>query len=217
MFITGLQLLTADLKATTEFYSSVLGLQVSERTESSVSIQAGYSTITFLESVHSKPCYHFAFNIPPDKLDEAYKWSSARFQIFDIESYGKIAGFPAWNARSFYFSDPAGNVLELIARSDLDEARKEGFDGNFILGVSEIGIPVTGVKEAFENVCLEYNLRCFERQRVLDNFAAAGDDHGLLIFVEEGKLWYPTQIPAIAYPCRIEINDEHGMRTIAFG
>ena len=38
-----------------------------------------------------------------------------------------IANFVNWHAKSVYFFDPAGNIVELIARFDLDNKTSETF------------------------------------------------------------------------------------------
>ena len=47
-------------------------------------------------------------------------------ELLWLDDYkGYIADFIKWHAKSFYFKDPAGNILELIARFDLDDIAGE--------------------------------------------------------------------------------------------
>ena len=74
------------------------------------------------------PFYHFAFNIPSNKFEEAFQWMQTRVDLLWLDDYKSyIADFTNWNAKSFYFTDPAGNILEFISRFDLDDIAAEPF------------------------------------------------------------------------------------------
>ena len=49
-----------------------------------------------------------------------------------------MVDFSHWNAHSVFFYDPAGNVVEYIARHDLKNAAPGGFGSADILYASEI-------------------------------------------------------------------------------
>lgn len=52
--------------------------------------------------------------------------------------------FPDWNAKSVYFYDAEENILEFIARHNLDEPTNDAtFTSNHIKRISEIGIAVS--------------------------------------------------------------------------
>jgi hypothetical protein len=58
-----------------------------------------------------------------------------------MEDYkSDIADFVNWRAKSVYFFDPAGNIIELIARFDLNNASSEKFSSEQFLSLSEIGL-----------------------------------------------------------------------------
>ena len=61
------------------FYSETLGLPVVEESEQSFTIQAGETALEFERAGdQAAPWYHFAFNIPENKLAKAKKWLSRR-------------------------------------------------------------------------------------------------------------------------------------------
>ena len=59
-----------------------------------------------------KPFYHYAINIPANKIEEAKDWLSNRVRLLWMEDYkDDIADFVNWHAKSIYFYDPAGNIV----------------------------------------------------------------------------------------------------------
>ena len=93
MKIAALELLTDDIDKTTSFYNKELGLKVLERDKSSISFAAGSTKLTFRFSEKENPVYHFAFDIPHNKLHEAFHWIENKVEIYsDIKDgiYAKI-------------------------------------------------------------------------------------------------------------------------------
>ena len=217
MEIIELQLLSGDLKKTEDFYTHTLGLPLAAQTPLTISFTAGNTRLTFMKSDGQFPYYHFAFNIPVNQLDEAFEFISAKIPVIEVTPGSKIADFDTWNARSFYFFDPNGNILEFIVRYGLEKNSAHPFTGTSILGVSEIGIPVKDVVSLSEQMKSACQLEYFSRQPVKNNFAAIGDDHGLLIFVEEGRNWYPTNEPAKPFKSKIKIRHQEEVHEIQVG
>ena len=186
------------------FYKNTLQLEVIKPDAKTISIHAGKTTLIFSETNDSeKPFYHFAFNIPSNKIEEALQWLKDKVDLLWIEEYENyIAEFSNWNARSVYFFDTAGNIVELIARFDLHDKVDEPFSSSHIRNVSEIGIVLnaekfnTGVNEMMQQHELEY----FSKQPPLKHFRAIGNDEGLFIVVPEHRNWYPTNVPSKIFP-----------------
>lgn len=127
-------------------------------------------------------CSHWALNVPPDRFDEAVAFAAQRVDLLHDD-----VPFEAWRARSAYFYDPGGNIVELIARE-----RAPGSD--LFLEVSEVGLPVVDVGAAVEFLEAEVGLPHFSGDR--REFSAVGDDRGLLIVVPIGRPWLFTDKPA---------------------
>jgi catechol-2,3-dioxygenase len=136
-------------------------------------------------------CSHFAVNVPPQRFEEAVDWARERVQLVDDD-----VPFPAWRARSAYFFDPGGNIVELIARE-----RAPGDD--LFLEISEVGLPVAEVGAAVEWLESELGLPHFSGNR--RDFSAVGDDRGLFIVVPVGRPWLFTEEPAPDAPLRVTI------------
>jgi catechol 2,3-dioxygenase-like lactoylglutathione lyase family enzyme len=199
MNILELELLTDTLDETESFYNDVIGLETISKTNSSVSFTAGSTKLTFRSSENLKPVYHFAFDIPNNKLQEAFSWIEKKTEILEVVPPEKIADFYNWNAKSFYFYDSNGNILEFIARFSLDNASEKPFDGLSILSVSEIGFVTKNVSKLSDEICGKYNLSVFSKQPKLDKFVVLGTDTGLFILVEENRDWYPTHQKAKSF------------------
>jgi catechol-2,3-dioxygenase len=136
-------------------------------------------------------CSHFAVNVPPQRFEEAVDWARERVELVDDD-----VPFPAWRARSAYFFDPGGNIVELIARE-----RAPGED--LFLEISEVGLPVADVGAAVEWLETELGLPHFSGNR--RDFSAVGDDRGLFIVVPVGRPWLFTEEPAPDAPLRVTI------------
>ncbi len=209
MNILELELLTDNITETETFYNNVIGLKTISKDNSSISFVAGSTKLTFRSSENLKPVYHFAFDIPNNKLLEAFAWIEKKTEIMEVISPEKIADFYNWNAKSFYFYDTNGNILEFIARFSLDNASERPFDGSLILSVSEIGFVGKNVSELSDEICEKYGLSVFSKQPKLNKFIVLGTDTGLFILVEENRDWYPTHKKAKSFWTKV-VFDNNG-------
>ncbi len=123
MQLKEITLQTNDVVALFTFYRNILKLPVKNIDDKKISIKVGASELIFQETsgcLH--PFYHFAFNIPSNKLDEAIQWLQNKVELLWLDDYnGYVADFFNWQATAVYFLDPGGNILELIARFDLKD------------------------------------------------------------------------------------------------
>jgi hypothetical protein len=191
-----------------DFYEKVLALPV-HRKPGETEILIGNSQIFFTQSTWGQnPFYHFAFNIPANKIEEAKDWLSAKVKLLWMADYNSdVADFRNWHAKSIYFFDEAGNIVELIARFDLKNGREEPFSSAQLLSVSEIGIVYREKEiEKNTNALIQRNeLAYFPKQPPFPQFKAVGDDEGLFIIVTEGRNWYPTSDKAAGiFPLQVE-------------
>ncbi len=197
MLLTKVQLQTNHLSALHNFYKEVLELNTVHSDKKSIVITAGKSKLIFKEvDANINPFYHFAFNIPSNKIEEAFEQMKQKVELLWLEDYeGYIADFVNWHAKSFYFLDPAGNILELIARFDLDDFVEEKFSSVHIRNVCEIGLVLSA--DNFQNdvdkLMLKYSVPYFNKQPPLPQFKAFGDDEGLFIIVPENRVWFSTK------------------------
>ncbi|MEO6219318.1 MAG: hypothetical protein ABIO81_02745, partial [Ginsengibacter sp.] len=204
MLLEEIRLRTKNLSALYTFYNDILELPVKYVEEKSISITGGRTQLVF-EALKDEtdPFYHFAFNIPSNKFDEAFQWLQNRTELLWLDDYNSyIADFVNWHAKSVYFLDPAGNILELIARFDLKDDAEEIFSSMQFRNISEIGLVFS--KETFdanvEELLNNYQIQYFPKQMPLLQFRALGDDEGLFIIVPENRNWFATKIPSAIFP-----------------
>ena len=196
MKIQEITILTGDLAGTEEFYNQLMEFPVIDKSSASISLQAGKSVLTFTFSGSSSPSYHFAFNIPENKIDEAYAWTARRVSILPFNSETNIADFSNWNAHAFYFHDNQKNILEFIVHHDLMNTSGLPFSSSSITRICEIGVPVDDVTEACNDFLSIHGIPYFEKGPRSKDFAVMGDSNGLLIVTQAGRAWLPTQQPA---------------------
>src|SRR5438046_10047661 len=133
MDIAELHVLANDLDVQRDFYASVLSLPVFEDANS-LTVKAGSSRLIFNQApTHWNGSYHFAFNIPSNRAEQARAWVSERVPLIKSNSGEDYFTFEHWNAHSFYFWDAAGNILEFIARHNLTNDSEEIFIARIIL------------------------------------------------------------------------------------
>ncbi|MGB0176694.1 MAG: VOC family protein [Owenweeksia sp.] len=212
MRLNHVKLSSAHIDQLKYFYAEKFQFPVVKEEKSEITFELGRSRLTFTENRLQNAYYHFAFNIPHQQLEEALKWAKSRV---DILTYDKkeIQDFPAWKARSFYFLDPAGNIVEFIARERIEEPARDKFGVKSILNVSEVGIPVFQVSSAFKALNDKTGIEKFDYN---DNtFCACGNDEGLFIIVDKAeKRWFPTEETARSFPLSVDFEENNHAYTL---
>ncbi|MEK5029913.1 VOC family protein [Paenibacillus sp. FSL R7-0302] len=215
--IKEVEMWTHTLEEMKYFYENTLGLTVVQEHRASFSVRAGESSLTFNESDPSRqPKYHFAFNIPENQINEALRWITPKVSVIPNEGQ-EVVRFESWNADSIYFYDPSGNIVELIARHNLNNSANGAFSPASLLCVSEIGLPVPDVEEALLKLS---RVGIVPWQDYSNQFAAAGDEHGLIIAVKQGRVWfmsdqeeaYPHPLTIKTAVCEITLDDTEGVQ-----
>jgi catechol 2,3-dioxygenase-like lactoylglutathione lyase family enzyme len=194
--ILGLELLTAaSLDEMKAFYQRSLGLPVLEDRPDRLTVAAGATTIAFVPARPDggRPFYHFAFNIPENKVRAARAWQLERSPLLPIparlrdpEYPDDVVDYSHWNAHSLFFFDPAGNVVEYIARHDLGNAAAGPFTSRDILYASEIGLIVDDVPATAAT--LRGVVGVDQYRGGSDQFTALGDERGLLLVMRRGRV-----------------------------
>lgn len=207
MKLEHIQIQTNDIQKTAAFYTNVLELPIIEKDAESVSIQAGASVLKFVHAPQFKSIYHFAFNIPENKLEEAIQWCKDKVDLILIKDQSVVTNFENWNANAVYFYDNTGNLLEFIARHDLNNAQTATFSSKSILNISEIGIVNENPLAFGKELIAQHDLEFFSKNDNDELFTAVGNDEGLLILVRPNRNWYPTQTPSESNPVDVRIEN----------
>lgn len=221
MKITELTIASAFIDELRRFYVNQLGFTEHEVIGGSdgIALQAGHTRFTIVPGT-SEARYHFAFNIQPDQLDAAATWLQGRGieLVPNTAGQGYIVDFPNWWAKSIYFFDPSGNIVELIARGAISPAGNAPlFSANSLLGISEIGIVTDDVLALQNWLSTIHGLTSFVRQPDSDTFSVMGDDEGLLLLVPPGREWYMGRFAADKHPVALTLDNKGKEVKLRFG
>lgn len=197
MNLLEVHLSSASIGTQRRFYHQVLGLPTSLSSEGHLHVQAGQTRLTFEPGAPLPGPYHLAFDVPEYRFVEARNWLLSRIPL--LREDGQDSFFSEdWNAHMLYFTDPEGNILELIARHTL--TRHEVSPGA-ILNVSEVGIAVSDVPVTFLHLRDTFGVGAYLSHSA--SFTPAGTPEGLFILVAAGRPWFPTRRAALPLPLRV--------------
>ena len=142
MDIVHVKLKTHKLKEMKQFYEQILGFSIDNETKNSFQIALGIGSIEFDDkNVVGMPYYHFACDIPSNQFDEAKSWIKSKTNLLTEDGADEI-DFTYSGAKSFYFEDPSGNIIEFIARLKDNPPSDKPFSLDNIQKISEIGLVV---------------------------------------------------------------------------
>ena len=209
MYIRELRLLTNRLAEQKEFYTQALGLPLVDGQKSLVTLQAGETKLIFSQAQEgSEPYYHFAFNITENKLLQAKAWLAERHVNLSKDDadnwYSK-----SWHSNALYFYDPAGNIVEFIARHNLANAQEGPFTEQDILCVSEIGLVPDNIAATVTILQEKVGVGIYKGS-ISKEFAALGDEHGLFILSKRGRIWLASDKSSQTYPVSVSIEGANG-------
>lgn len=208
MKIIELELLSDDLKATEKFYKNVLGLHPYTSGNGILSFKIGYTKLIFRKSNNLRPVYHFAIDLPGNRFFDSHNFIKGNTAIVPVEPGNDIANFTAWDAKSFYFLDNNGNIIEFITRYPNRAYDVEPFSSNSYIAISEIGLVTKNVPELADRLVKEFGIPIYPRQPRGDKFTVVGDDEGLFIIGEKGRDWYPTKVQSLSFRTRVVFMDK---------
>lgn len=206
MHIHELRLAAGGLTQLREFYTQALGLAALESSSAQLALRAGATRLVFDAAPGTRPFYHFAFNIPPLSFAAARDWLAPRVPLIADQAGETLFHSESWDADMLYFYDPAGNILELIARHSLPAHGDTPFGSGSLLSISEIGVVCDHVPTTARQIAVATGAQVY-RDSLGDSFGAVGDEHGLLILVQRERVWFPdTGKPAVAAPLRASVS-----------
>ena len=196
-------LYTNQLEDMKGFYEYQLGFRIVEEDETSFTLSIGESQLVFRES-ERVAVYHFALNIPGNQFTLAKWWAGERVTLNRQEGMDEVF-YANFDADAFYFQDPAGNVVEFIARRSVD--RMGNFTVDSLLNISEVSITTPHVEEVGE--LIEEMDIPVRGNKGIDpkslNFLGSG--HAYIILVAPKRTWYFSKQKSETHPLSIELSD----------
>jgi catechol-2,3-dioxygenase len=213
MRIKKLTLFTSKLNEVKDFYVNTLKLDAIKEESESIEFQIGGSILKFILNENQTP-YHFAFNIPCNKIEEAHKWQKENTELISYE-HNEIITFESWNARSIFFYDPENNIVEFIARKNLRNQTEKTFSEKSFIGISEIGSPVINIEETFNLLNDKLGLDVYDGN--FERFCAAGDEDGLFILIDKNnKKWFPSMDEAYFSEYKVKIENNNSIQYFSY-
>lgn len=213
MKIEELTLFSSDLAAQERFYARVLGFKCMASNNDRVVFQAGNSRLVIEQASHTHPV-HLAFLIPGDGFTHANNWLKERVDLLPWEGE-EIIDFPNWNAKAQYFYDADKNIVEFIARRDVEGKAQAAFSAGDVLQIGEVGLPAHDLEKLYRDLNTLHYLPKYDGD--FTRFGAAGDPEGLFIMVNpKEKDWFPAgdKIMPAHIKVRGDFNFEYNNETV---
>lgn len=198
MKILKIVLESGNLEKMKEFYTEILEMPIVRAKEGFFTVRAGKTLITFQQSSDNEnSLYHFALKTNLAFYDYMFK-KLIEWNVLLPDSEGQLSGY--WKGKRLYFTDPDGNILEILERTIPFGEEQVGW-----VDVCEIGLPCESVEDMSMFLSPINNVNPPES----DTFRFYGDELGNFVLVKEGRKWYPTDRPATIHPLVVEIEGEH--------
>lgn len=209
MNINHVTMYASNYEATKQFYETTLHFPIISEEHNRFTMRVGKTTVTFMKApLDEKPFYHFAFDVPSNQFEEAKAWTKGKIELSKEQGEDEVY-FSFIDAKSIYFEDPAGNIVELICRFSDAKPSDEPFTATSLQKISEMSIVVTDKLNALSAL---QKVSIFERDR--EEISANGlsfmgerEDATYLLFVNEGRTWFFSNKTSTAYPVEIILDD----------
>ena len=208
MRLKELTILTENIDGQKVFYRQILGLPFTMTHANYFEVCIGASKLFFHASQTSNP-YHIAINIPSFQEKEAVVWLKERVKLLSFKGQ-ELVNFKSWNAKSIYFYDEDKNILEFIARKDLNIKAEDQFSVQNLVEISELGLAVDNILPIHDFLKRNYKLSIYAGD--MDQFCAMGNGHFLFIIINrDHKRWIPRNDVALIAPfeARLELDSGH--------
>lgn len=198
------KLYTDKLKQLKGFYGNVLELKIIESADDYFKVVIGTSILIFQQAT-KETLYHFAINIPGNQFTLAKHWARKRVSLNREAAVDEVY-YSRFDADAFYFEDPAGNVIELIARRHVD--KWSDFSVDSLLNLSEVSITTPYVAEVglqLQSVGVHVSGHVDIEPDEL-NFLGSKDT--FILLVPPNRRWYFSKRMSVTSPIEIELT--HG-------
>jgi catechol-2,3-dioxygenase len=206
MQFDAVELFVPDMDAARAFYTGVLQLAELPPAEEGIALAAGRTRLTFRAAqAGEQPRYHFAFSVPFARFDAARRMVAAHTPLIAADG-DEVIVHASWDAVAFYFRDPAGNIVECIARRVEPTHTPQTPHPLGIGSVCEVGLVVNDVPALTTRLRNALTVTPFRGSEGA-TFTALGDEEGLLIVVQREREWYPnTGLAAAPAPLRLALS-----------
>ncbi|MFE3894728.1 MULTISPECIES: glyoxalase [unclassified Priestia] len=210
MIINQAVLYTHLLDTMKDFYVNSLDFPLTAASPRSFSIKVGESELTFKESsLHTKPFYHFAFNVPANRFMEAKQWATQRVFLNTEEKKDEI-----------YFEDPAHNIVEYISRHSDCPSSKDPFSSKSLLSIGEINLTTPHVHSVGTQL-INSGITVRNNRLLNETFNFLGSGSAFFLVGTPKRRWFFSNRDSEVHPLMVKVNhsltlalDEEGMLKI---
>ena len=209
MNIKHVTMYASNFGATKQFYLAKLQFPLLSEEADRFTMNVGETAVTFIKAhLNEKPFYHFAFDIPSNQFEEAKAWTKGKVTLSQEQGEDDVY-FEGIDAKSIYFEDPAGNIVEFICRLSDAGHSAVPFTASSLQKVSEMSIVV---KDKLKSVPAFHEVSIFERDHNEISaqgltFMGAREDASYLLFVNEGRTWFFSSKNAEVFPLEVLLAD----------
>lgn len=209
MNIKHVTMYASNFGATKQFYLAKLQFPLLSEEADRFTMNVGETAVTFIKAhLNEKPFYHFAFDIPSNQFEEAKAWTKGKVTLSQEQGEDDVY-FEGIDAKSIYFEDPAGNIVEFICRLSDAGHSAVPFTASSLQKVSEMSIVV---KDKLKSVPAFHEVSIFERDHKEISaqgltFMGAREDASYLLFVNEGRTWFFSNKNAEVFPLEVLLAD----------
>ena len=203
------------LDSVERFYCDELGIS-GNRDAAELRLEVGAAVLTFAAASEDEPFYHFALLVPGNRFEAAREWLAAGTALLAHPETGMTTfDFDFWDATACYAHDPAGNIVELIAHSGLEDSTEAGdFRAAELRGISEVGFVTDDLLAALERLRAGGLKLWYGEVDRHEGLGFVGRKAHTLILVPTGRPWLPTGRPAESHPVEVAIG-ARGQRDVA--
>jgi catechol 2,3-dioxygenase-like lactoylglutathione lyase family enzyme len=186
---------TVNIEKMKEFYTETLEMPIIRAKKDFFTVRAGNTHITFLGSDNNEvPLYHFALRTNLTFYEYMFRKMNDHNVNVLPNSEGQLSGY--WKGKQVYFTDPDGNIVEILERKIPNSEDVIGW-----YDICEIGIPSESVEDMSKFLSPIANVNNSES----NTFRFYGDELGTFVLVKEGRNWYPTDKPATIHPIVVDV------------
>lgn len=204
---------TNKIRELRRFYANVLEMGITDTSEKAFTVKIGTTDVIFQQS-EEKAAYHFAINIPGNQFVIMKYWLQDRLTLNKSSGRNEIY-YSTFDADSMYFTDPAGNLIELIGRRKHDLFGRLTRDAFF--DISEVALITPNVSRIGEDL-QDFGLPLRHGAEINPkgaNLLGKGDSY--IVLVPPEWKWKFSSKKAHTHPIAITLDDERRIMLNAAG
>lgn len=198
---------SAALETTRKFYRDTLDFPIVEESDEFFTLEIGSTLFSIRQApLGETPFYHFALDVPSNQFEHAKNWLKERVSLLTDEGHDEVY-FQTIDAKSIYFEDPSGNIVEWICRLSDATPCTEPFHPKLLQTVSEMSLVVHEKLAAAEQL-ETFGVVSRDHQPVPAEgltFMGEREDAVYLLLVPENRGWYFSDKLSVVHPLSLRL------------